>query len=228
MPNTTAKKNVENSNENANVNEQILEMQKKNKELENKLDLILSMLSSKSSDDKIVTNNVVTENTVSEEIPEEPLANKNIKVMSLCYGSLNLSDGSRVALHFDNFGQIKTCLYSTLTSIVNTDTSFAEQGKFYICDKDAVYYLGLYEPYKKIFNFDTITHICEYDISNIEKIVTEMNESQQKVLAQNIVTRMVDGETFDLNKINIISKSIKIDIMSEYEEYKKMLGFIKK
>ena len=36
------------------------------------------------------------------------------------------------------------------------------------------------------------------------------------------------GETFDLNKINIISKSIKIDIMSEYEEYKKMLGFIKK
>ena len=80
----------------------------------------------------------------------------------------------------------------------------------------------------KIFNFDTITHICEYDISNIEKIVTEMNESQQKVLAQNIVTRMIDGETFDLNKINIISKSIKIDIMSEYEEYKKMLGFIKK
>lgn len=226
MPTTTSKKNgvtVDNTNDN-----RFLEMEKKNKELEDKLDLILNMLKSKTdvAEPKTVeTNNDPVEEVI---IPNEPLSNKNIKVMSLCYGSLNLNDGTRVALHFDKFGQIKTCLYSTLTSIVNTDTSFAEQGKFYICDKDAVYYLGLYEAYKTIFDFETITNICKYSTSEIEDIVNNMNDSQKKVLVQNIVTRMADGDKFDLNKINIISKSANIDINSEFEEYQKMIGFIKK
>ena len=46
-----------------------------------------------------------------------------------------------------------------------------------------------------------------------------MNDAQKQVLVQNIVYRTASGESFDLNKVNLISKLTKININDELAGY---------
>ena len=205
MPSTTSKKT-----ETTQPSELDL-LKQKNAELENKLDLILNMLQAQNKPQETVAEATTVEKT--------PLTmNKQVKIVSLCYGTLNLNDG-RSILHFDKFGQTKSCLYSRLTDIVNNDSSFAENGLFYICDPSAVYHLGLSDVYSRLFNLDVITHICSHSDKEIEEIVNTMNDVQKQVLVQNIVYRTASGENFDLNKVNLISKLTKININDELAGY---------
>ena len=69
----------------------------------------------------------------------EPDANKQIKIMSMFYGSLNLNNNSNRSagriLTFHKFGEIKSVLYHDLVDYVNNERKFAEEGYFYILDK---------------------------------------------------------------------------------------------
>ena len=93
---------------------------------------------------------------------EEPSPTKNIKLISLYYGSLNLSDGKNSKISFDRYGQVKNCLYSKLVDIVDNNAKFAESGYFYIADKAAVYNLGLADVYKNIKPKEVLDNICDY------------------------------------------------------------------
>lgn len=223
MPSTTSKKT-----ETTQPSELEL-VKQKNAELENKLDLILSMLQAQNKPTETVAEKPVptsyTMNIDSSSI-EDIRPDKQIKLVSLCYGTLNLNDG-RSILRFDHFGQTKSCLYSRLTDIVNTDSSFAEEGLFYICDPNAVYHLGLSDVYSRIFNLNVITSICTRSNDEIEEIVNTMNDAQKQVLVQNIVYRTANGENFDLNKVNLISKLTKVNINDELAAYNAMQEMIK-
>lgn len=155
----------------------------------------------------------------------EPFANKQIRIMSLCYGQLNLSTepfGRGKVYSFSKYGEVKNILYSTLIDIVNSNRSFAEDGHFYILDKDAVYFLGLSDSYKKILSKDIIDNIYSYDISSISDIVNNTTDEQKYVLARRTIDKIYNNEqNLDLNKCILIGKCCNIDVMAKVAEMKK-------
>lgn len=155
----------------------------------------------------------------------EPNPNKQIRIVSMCYGTLNLSTepfGRGKLVTFNKYGESKTVLYSTLIDIVNNNRSFAEEGKFYILDKDVVYYLGLSDYYNNIFNKDIIDNILNYSPSEITDFLNNMVESQKETLVRNIIDKIYNNKSVDLNKCDLISKLCNIDILSKVSEMREI------
>lgn len=154
---------------------------------------------------------------------EEPSPNKQIRIMSLYSGILNLSDGIKVCLKFDKYGEVRPILYSKLMDIVNTQRTFAEDGKFYILDKNAVYFLGLKENYDTILDKGQIDRlISECNVSEIKSIGNTMTESQKDVVVNLILGKINEGQNVDLNRIDALSKTFNIDINSKIRDMQEL------
>lgn len=162
-------------------------------------------------------------NSVTKEY-EEPNANAQIKVMSTCYGSLNLCNNSNRSvgklLSFNKFGQIKSVLYHDLVDYVNNERKFAEQGYFYILDKNAVYSLGLSEDYEKLVDGNIMKNIMTYNISDIEAIVSSMTHGQRETLVNLLADRLYNGENLDRNKLEVINKASGVDVVAKANQKK--------
>ena len=187
-------------------------------------EIMKMMMGSQNKEEPVTKEDLVTE--VNEEIEyAEPNPNKQIRIVSLCYGSLNLSTepfGKGRLLSFSKYGESKMVLYSTLIDIVNNNRKFAEQGLFYILDKDAVYYLGLSEFYKNIIPIDSVDKIFNYSTKEIESMLSNINDSQKQSIAHTIADKMYAGIDFDLNKVSIIDKCCGTDIIGMVREMKEM------
>lgn len=155
--------------------------------------------------------------------PVEPPANKNIKLMSLYYGTLNLAtqpNGGGRIVSFNKYGQIRNVLYSTLIDIVNTNRRFSEEGYFYIMDSNAVYHLGLSEFYKdRVIPKSAIDGILDYDASEIPAIVGNLSEAQKDIVEHIILDKMNKG-TADLNKVEVVGKALGCDFSAKLAEMK--------
>lgn len=222
-------------NENPNYNSEIQKLKEQNEMLTTQLAQLMDIFqkldvsNTKSSplqveNDDLETNimkDIETKYTYLD-IPQEVNPNKQIMVMSLCYGSLNLSDDStgKTVLRFSRYGESKPVLYSTLINIVNSNRRFAETGKFYILDKDAVYHLGLSEFYKNLISKDIIDNILNYSPNIIESVVKSIELEQRELLSRTLCDRVYNGEDIDINKIIFIGKACNIDIMKKVEEMK--------
>lgn len=211
---------------------EIESLKKSNEDLSAKLEQLMNVMSSMaqnkqsevSNEEKKVSNKDTKEDVKIgysyEDTPNEVNPNKQISVMSLSYGSLNLSEeyGGRAVLKFSRYGETKPVLYSKLMNIVNTNRRFAETGRFYILDKDAVYHLGLSENYKNILPKEIIDDIVSYSPNVIESIVSMADEYQKNTIARIICDKVFNNEDIDLNKVNLISKACNIDIMAKVDE----------
>lgn len=195
----------------------INELKKENEELKKQLQAIINSLNASTAESKHTPDIVSADETYEQDYPE-PSLNKNIKVISLFHGSLNLSDGMNARLSFSKYGQSKNCLYGKLIDIVNHDMKFAKAGYFYIADKGAVYHLGLTDDYKHIQPKEVLDNICQYDVSIIKDIGSTLTDEQKENLAFGIAHRMYDGEIFDFNKIKVLSDAININIENLCEE----------
>lgn len=155
-------------------------------------------------------------------VPAEINPNKQIMVMSLCYGVLSLTDdsGMRTLLKFSEYGETRPVLYSTLLDIVNSNLRFAQTGRFYILDKDAVYHLGLSEYYKTLIPREIIDNILTYSLNSIEGIMKSINKEQTDTLIRMLIDRVYNGEDVDINKIVFIGKLANVDIMEKVNEMK--------
>lgn len=155
---------------------------------------------------------------------KEPDPNKQIRIISLYFGELNLSTepyGKGKLLSFSKYGETKTILYSTLIDIVNNNRKFAESGIFYILDKDATYYLGLSENYKNLLSKDIIDKIYDYSPSEITDLISNATEDQKYAIIQSIVNKLYNGKKIDLNKCDVIGKCCGVNISEKVEEMKK-------
>lgn len=215
MPKVNKTDNITDVDSLENENNTIEILKKENEDLKNQIEKIMSMLETKTKN-----NDSIIE--CEDEDLKEPLPTKNIRIISLYYGSLNLSDGHGTKLSFGKYGEIKNCLYSKLVDIVNNDLKFAQAGMFYIADKNAVYHLGLADYYKKIQPKEILDNICTYDDNFISSVGKTLTKEQKETLSFGIAKRMFDGENFDLNKINVLSKAIGINIINKLEEMKEL------
>ena len=204
-------------------NAEMEEIVAKNKQLENEISELKAMfqaLMEKSVSTANVSNDTVDTTvsvTTTEELPE-PLPNKNIKIVSLYYGTLNLTDGHGTKLTFNKYGDTKNCLYGKLVDIINHDLKFAEAGMFYIADKAAVYHLGLSDAYKSIQPKEVLNNIYKYDDNTINSICATLTNEQKDAMYKKKKKRIHDGEKLDLNKIAVVSQAIGIDIAKLVEE----------
>lgn len=154
----------------------------------------------------------------------EPDANKQIKIMSMFYGSLNLSNNANRSagrtLTFSKFGEIKSVLYHDLVDYVNNERKFAEEGYFYILDKAAVYHLGLTNEYTKLVDRDIVGHMMEYSVDELDGIASVMTDAQKESISNLFADKLYRGESLDLNKIAVISKHLPVSIEQMVQEKK--------
>lgn len=168
-----------------------------------------------------VEEEIVVEDTT---IPEAPPYNKQIKVMSLSFGSLNLNDGTggKPRLMFKKFGEVKTVLYSTLIEIVNNNKSFADNGLFYILDKSAVYHLDLTEQYEKIVDKQTIDRLIDMEDWEILAVTKDMLKTQKDMIVELIRERAYRDSKISLNKVTLIGQQCgHPNIVTEIQEMRK-------
>jgi hypothetical protein len=202
--------------------ERLNRLEKENAELKDQLTQLIALMTAKGEEEKATTKatpaTIVEE--VSNDVPDEPSPNKMIRILSLCRGSLNLArdESGNGKVNFSKYGEVKTVLYSSLVDIVNYNRSFAETGKFYILDKAAVYYLGLKDVYTRLVTNDVLDNICNYEDVDIDRIISTTEESQIETMVKNLVDKIYNGATVDLNKVQIISKATGVDIMAKVNE----------
>lgn len=161
---------------------------------------------------------------VSEDIYISP--DKNIRVMSLCNNKLNLTSGSGKDAKkriFTHFGQVKTIPYSTLIEMIEYRPSFAENGIYYILDKDVIEKTGLSEYYSRILKKEDIEKIFKNTDEAISLYKT-LNEKQREMVNDILVTKVRNGEVSDLNLVSSIERIGNVDIMERVKVSKEFLG----
>ena len=233
MANTTSKSTATKATQSAKTSEliekedgnsEIEKLREENNEIKEQLKQLMAMLTEtrvKEEKSKMSTPTVEALEEP-ESIPDEPSPNKMVRILSLCRGSLNLSEdeAGNGKVKFSKYGEIKTVLYSSLINIVNYNRSFAEKGIFYILDRAAVYYLGLKDCYSHLVTNDVLDSICNYDDVDIIKIIDTTEKTQIDTMVKNLTDRLYSGESLDLNKIQIIGQKVGVDIMAKVNEMK--------
>lgn len=233
MANTTSKSTATKATQSAKTSEliekedgnsEIEKLREENNEIKEQLKQLMAMLTeTRVKEEKSKMSIPATEVLEgAESIPDEPSPNKMVRILSLCRGSLNLSEdeAGNGKVKFSKYGEIKTVLYSSLINIVNYNRSFAEKGIFYILDKAAVYYLGLKDCYSHLVTNEVLDSICNYDDVDIIKIIDTTEKTQIDTMVKNLTDRLYSGENLDLNKIQIIGQKVGVDIMAKVNEMK--------
>ena len=150
---------------------------------------------------------------------------KYIKVMSLNFGLLNLTTepkGRGKIFKFQKFGDVRNIVYGDLANIIHTNQKFAEEGRFYIFNKQVVINHGLAEYYDKFMTKDMIEKILDFDRDKMVDLFTNATKTQRETIVQILIKRIKNGEDVDLNKVDIISRIAgNINIYETAMEYKK-------
>lgn len=208
---------------------EIEELRKELKESQNKQDEInatlLEMLKNLTQTPKTVEVNVPSLKKEYKPKPRkdysgarQPRPDAMIQIQSLTKGELCLNVNGNVAISFEKYGDIKPVLYSELVNIVNNNRSFAEDGSFYILDDGAVYHLGLGRYYDNIMSFDQIDGIEAYGDDELRDMLSRIPASQKVVISQLLAGKIYHQEYVDMNKVDIISKILDIDIVGKSRE----------
>lgn len=218
MANTTTRNVKSNATTTSVDTEKMKKLEEENASMRELLAKLSARLDEMETEKETVATNTTSINRevdVATDYPE-PDANKQIKIMSMFYGSLNICNNQNRSvgrtLSFSKFGEIKSVLYHDLVDYVNTERRFAEEGYFYILDKAAVYHLGLTNEYTHLVDGDIVNHMMEYSNSDLESIVSTMTDAQKDSIANLFADKIYHGKEVDLNKIAIISKHLPVSI----------------
>lgn len=154
----------------------------------------------------------VHEDIPSEESFKEPEDGKSIRVRSLFCGTLNLVYGDNRFVTFNKYGDENRILYRDLIQIINMNHKFADEGYFEIEDKSAVHFLGMEHIYRRIMTYNDIENICSYSNEKATELIENASDYQKNVVATRIARKIVNGESVDYNKVNLINKLCSVDI----------------
>lgn len=217
----------------AKAEKEIAELKKENEKLSSKLDDLMEMIKKQMTMGIQTTSTVETvsnETNVMDGLRKEYgpgytapeiNPNKQITIMSLCYGVLNLSTGeSKEPIRFTRYGETKPILYSTLMSIIHHNKKFAETGRFYILDRDAVYSLGLSDSYVKMIPDDVINNITTYSSNVVTSIINSIDDAQKDTIVKLLMDKIYRNENVDANKVRLISELVGKDIYKGVQEMK--------
>lgn len=165
---------------------------------------------------------VQSDSNATKSAPKKPASDELIKVMSLCYGTLNLPVDGVVKMKFEKFGDVHSIKYGSLVDIVTQNRKKAENGRFYILHEGAVYDLDLAEKFERIFPAEVINRITTYSDADITDMLNIMVEGQKTNLIRILADKIFLGKNVDLNKVSLISKITGVDIVEKAKQAEKV------
>ena len=195
-----AKKKIED------VNTNDINFEQENKQLRQELDELKQMVLNLTQNQQSIQP---VRNTFIQEDDSEIRTNKYIKVMSLNFGKLVLSTEARgqgKVFVFNKFGEVKNIVYSDLANLIHHQQSFAEQGRFYVFDKQVIKNHGLIEFYEKFMTKEMIDNILNHNREEVVSLFNNTTDAQKEVIVNLLIKKIVDGEDVDINKVDIISR----------------------
>jgi hypothetical protein len=206
--NKTKAKNVDNTTVNK---ENDNELKKENELLKNELQEIKKLLFNLTQNQPTVQPEYTIEKSeiLVEDDDFEIKPNKYIKVMSLNFGKLVLTTegrGQGKVFTFNKFGDVKNIVYADLANLIHHQQSFAEQGRFYVFDKNVVKNHGLVEYYNKFMTREKIEHILDENRDEIISLFTNTTDAQKESIVNILIKKIIDGEDVDVNKVDVISR----------------------
>lgn len=151
---------------------------------------------------------------------------KKVKLVSLIPNVYNLStdrDGSGKVFSFKDFGDVITMKTSELEEILSIQNyrEQAENGYFYILDKDIVEDQELSDAYEKIYNKDVISKVLKLEDDECVNIFCNLDKDFQDSLASKMAENINNGIKLDRNRLSDISMRTEIDIEKIAESFKK-------
>jgi len=136
-----------------------------------------------------------------------------VKVMSLCIGILNLtteSKGHGKIFTFRNWGEVKRILYGDLVLLMENHPNFLKQGKYYIMNKEVIRLHGLEDDYLRILDKNQMEKILLGDNqTDAVTVFSSASETQQDVMCDIMIQRIVSGTPVDLNLADRLSRVMK-------------------
>ncbi|MCK9198250.1 MAG: hypothetical protein M0P49_01465 [Bacilli bacterium] len=193
-----------------------INLEKENKTLRSELDELKQMVLNLTQNQQItpvVESTNINSNTDEDDSDIRP--NKYIKVMSLNFGKLVLSTESKgqgKVFVFNKFGDVKNIVYSELANLIHHQQSFAEQGRFYVFDKQVVKNHGLVEHYEKFMNKEMIDNILNHNREEIIALFNNTTKTQRDIIVNLLIKKIVNGEDVDITKVDIISRLAEVNI----------------
>jgi hypothetical protein len=176
-------------------------------------EMVKGLLNSQNKSKEVVSK--TSEEVIQQEYVEIPL-NKRIPVISLYDGILVLTTdkrGSGKPFEFKKFGTIIHINYSDLVEILHYQKRFAEEGLFYINDKNVISNNGLQDVYERILDKKMIDNILSLNKSELNEVFNNTTESQRDIIVSIIINKIRNNEDIDLNKVDMLSKIYKKDII---------------
>ena len=157
-------------------------------------------------------------NNVEQKKDEQKVLPKKVKVMSLMPTILNLTtekDGQGKIFTFKDIGDIITMKTTELEEILSVQgyRTQAEQGYFYILDKDIVADQELEDFYERICNKQELENVINMTADDAVEKFCAFDENMQQAIAVKIAENMNEGMEVDLNKLRKISMKTDIDII---------------
>lgn len=134
---------------------------------------------------------------------------KMIKVTSLFAGGMTLRGAKNQTIRFDRFGVQRPISYEDLIHICNEHRNLAEEGYFFIHNKDVIKSLYLEEYYERsIVDRDTIKNLINLDGKRIKEIYNDLSKNLKETFVDIVIEGMEQGkpEFNDRNKIELINQ----------------------
>jgi len=147
---------------------------------------------------------------------------KYIAVISLLPWTLNISTGDKGKrpYSFQKMFSRKNILYGDLVRIIDNHPTFAENGYFYILNRDVVRKHGLDAAYEKILDKNTIEKLLSTEFESLISVFKNANDRQKKVIANIVISQLKGGADIDKNAVYAISQDTGINILEKVEESK--------
>jgi hypothetical protein len=161
---------------------------------------------------------VVEKVVLEEEIESEPIdipMSKAIKVISLYNGGLTLftqARGQGKPYRFNNFGVIRSIIYSDLLDCIAHQSRYFIEGFCMILDKDVNKNQGLDVYVKNFLTKSQIENILSFDAEKITYLLTHTTKTMLSTIVENVTFALVENKSLDMNKVKIISDIYGRDI----------------
>ena len=152
---------------------------------------------------------------------------RDIVFISLCNHTLNLStepNGGGVIYTFTEFGEEQSIPYSEARKIIKNNKSFIKGGKCYIADDEIVKAEHLTNDYKKILSKDALLELLSTERTKFHSIFDAMTMTQKEIFRDVVIERLMkDKHSVDMNIVQYINDSLKINILESIEYSKELL-----
>lgn len=141
-----------------------------------------------------------------------------IEVVSQFRGTLILAtepNGQGNKYVFEEFGEVQDIPFIDLKAICKNMRRFAEEGLFYILDRDVVKKLRLDRKYSEMLDFDNMKNLEKKPSNEVLNLFKLASDLQQEEIISFYLGKYRNKETVDMNVLQGLSKIVGRDLLAE-------------